>query len=348
MAGFVPIGSTSPPANLRFFTAFDGDPEIDLPESRERRLLEMRLMQNYIWNMAKPFAVHPNKEWGDMFERTIPAMALENDNLMSSLMVVSASNLLMKNPDDPVLLDAQRTYLVKAVREQRIMIDALSVETADPICMTSLFLLTHSFASLRDRPLEPYTPPLRWLHMGRGAGVLIWMSVNTLNKAGLLDTSRVLFVAGSYPRLGFDESYFDESMRRDFNGLLSQKLPGSRDVWDDETRDTYEKTLSYVGSIQNAINKQEPAYAICRRIKAFPLIATPKFTSFVEECRPRALTILAHYFATTIQVQGPWWLGAAEGGREGMAQREIRAIAKALPPEWQAQMVWPLDIASVR
>lgn len=334
----------SSPSHLQFFSAFDDDAEVDLPESRERRLMELRLMQNFIWSVARPFPLSPSKEWGEMFEQTVPAMALKHDNLLSTILAVSASNLLMKDPDNVELQSARQTYIVKAVREQRRMIDLLSAETADPMCLASLFLLTFSFAALRDRTLEPYAPPLRWLHMGRGAGALIGMSIDTLIKAGRLDHSPMLFVVRSYPRLGIDESYFDESMRKNLTGVLSQQLPGSGDVWDDETRDTYEKTLSYVGSIQHAINQQEPAYAVCRRIQAFSIIVPPDFTTFVEERRPRALVILAYYFAMTVQVQGPWWLGMPSDGREGTAEREIRAIAKVLPAGWQGQMVWPLEM----
>jgi hypothetical protein len=54
-------------------------------------------------------------------------------------------------------------------------------------------------------------------------------------------------------------------MRAEFDGILDQAM-ASGDTWNDETRDAYEKTLSYVGSIQKSIRHREPVYVLARRI----------------------------------------------------------------------------------
>jgi hypothetical protein len=136
-------------------------------------------------------------------------------------------------------------------------------------------------------------------------------------------------------------------MRLDFEGILTQKLP-SGDTWDEETKEAYEKALSYVGSVQKAIDRGEPIYAICRRIQAFPLVMPPKYIDLVTMQRPRALVVLAHFFATVAQARGVWWLGESRRGEDSMARREIRAISRAIPKEWYGQMIWPMDMVGLR
>jgi hypothetical protein len=317
-------------------------------------------MQHYIFNMSKPFPVSAGPNWSDLFMKKVPELALRYENLLYTLLANAANHLFRSEPQNMELLAARRSYLVAAVREQRKMVDKITsteaadsfnVEWADALCLASLMLVVHSWAALQDRPLEPYSPPLEWLQMGRGAGVLIWMSVDAMMKSGKRkdgETSSMMTVANSYPRFGADESYFDADMRRNFTGVLTQKLPSGDDWDDDETRETYEKALSYVGSIQHAIDHGEPVYALYRRIQCFALIIPRRFSEFLEERRPRALVIMAHFFATVGQLPCVWWIGDGEGGREPTAKREIRAISKVLPSEWHAQLVWPLDMLGLR
>ena len=169
------------------------------------------------------------------------------------------------------------------------------------------------------------------------------MSVGYIYKYGDGAPSELLTLANSAPQIGIDESYFDPSMHAEFDAILDQNIP-SNDRWDDETRNAYEKTLSYVGSIQKGIRRGEPVYVLARRVQAFPMVVPHKFMDFLTEQRPRALVILAHYFATVFQISGVWWLGGEIDGKETTARREIHAIQKVLPEEWQGHMIWPLDV----
>ena len=103
-----------------------------------------------------------------------------------------------------------------------------------------------------------------------------------------------------------------------------------------------------MGSIQSAIDRGEPVYAIYRRVQSFPLLAPQRFIDFLGEQRPRALVIIAHFFATVGQLPPVWWIGEGVGGRESTIQREIKAIQKVVPSEWASQLVWPLDITGLR
>lgn len=323
------------------------DKDEDIPESKERRLLEHRLMQNYLFNLSQPFPVPPGPEWKDLWTRRIPQLALEYDNLLNAVMASSATHLLRSEPDNAHLFAARQRYMVASFRDQRKMVETMTPQSADAVCYAAVIVLVNAFAMLQERELEPYAPPVAWLQMGRGAATVIWMSVQKIMKSGNPEKSDLITISMSFPKLGTDESYFDASFRANFVGILTQQLP-SGDHWDDETRDAYERTLSYVGSIQSAIDHGEPTYVICRRLHGFPMVMPPKFIDFVAEKRPRALVILAHYFAMAAQVKGVWWLENDSRGSHTIPQREIGAINSIIPDQWRGQMMWPLEMASLQ
>ena len=68
---------------------------------------------------------------------------------------------------------------------------------------------------------------------------------------------------------------------------------------DPEARDAYNKTVSYIGIIHLAITAGEHDMEVCRRLIAFAVLIPDKMIELIEEKRPRALVILAHYFAVS-------------------------------------------------
>lgn len=330
--------------------ATEAEDDCLLPESRARRLLEHRLMQNYLYNLGVPFPVSPSQDWNDLWTKTVPPMALRYDNILYAIMSHSATHLLRKEPRNHNLFRARQAYLVAAMRVQRRMVDTLTLDSADAVCLASLIMLVQSFAMLDERVVDTYTPPMDWLRLGKGSGAVIWTSVEAILKTGEESKSVMLTIANSQPRMGFDESYFDASNRESLAAILAQDLP-SGDDWDDpDTRDAYEKTLSYVGSLQLSMRRGEPIYVLCRRLQGFTMVMPARFVDFVDERRPRALVILAHFFAAVSKIStisgGVWWLGG-EDGKESIATREVRGIRSIMPQAWMAHMIWPVEAAGL-
>ncbi|CAK7200909.1 hypothetical protein SEUCBS139899_003609 [Sporothrix eucalyptigena] len=342
-------GSGVAPGDTKSAIATDAENDCLLPESRARRLLEHRLMQNYLYNLGVPFPVAPSQDWTDLWTKRVPPMALQYDNVLYAIMSHSATHMLRKEPRNHSLFRARQAYLIAAMRVQRRMIDTLTLDSADAVCLASLIMLVQSFAMLDERIVDPYTPPMDWLRLGKGAGAVIWMSVEAILKTGEESKSIMLSIANSQPRMGFDESYFDASNREQLNNILAQDLPASDD-WDDaDTRDAYEKTLSYVGSLQQSMRRGEPIYVLCRRVQGFTMVIPPRFVDFVAERRPRALVILAHFFAAVSKIThagGVWWMGG-EDGKEPIATREVRGIHSIMPKEWMGHMIWPMEAAGL-
>ncbi|OAA61962.1 c6 zinc finger domain containing protein [Niveomyces insectorum RCEF 264] len=361
-------GGSGGSGGSRSRTADDNNAEDGLlPESRARRLLEHRLMQNFMFHLSVPFPVAPNNEWKELWEKTLPAMALTYDNVLYALLAQSATHLLRAEPGNRELFRVRQAYLIAAMRAQRRVVGTLSlaVASADAVCLSALLMLVNAFAMLHERVTEPYVPPVEWLQLGQGSGAVIWTSVGAIVKSGEQARSATFTIATSQPNFGVDESYFDATNRdARLNALLtahtmssSSSSSSGADDWDDAaTREAYEKTLSYIGSVQHAMARGEPVYMLTRRIQGFTMVVPSRFIAFVAEQRPRALVVLAHFFATVSQISGVWWLGGIGGssdgggghsGKESIAKREVRGIRSVLPEEWLGYMAWPLQAAGL-
>ena len=324
--------------NIDIEKLFGGSPgNGDISETKERRLLELRLLHNFIDKLAQPFRLPQSRDVIFTWSQDVPQLALRHENLLYALMSISATNLLRNDPNDSVLLTARQNYLVLAMGAQRRALDNLTDEAVDAATFTSLLILINSFAMLHERTHQPYTTPVQWLEMGKGAGSIINFVLSLNNRA---HATRIKSVITSMPYIWDDPTVSSEPNRREFAGVLTQSLP-SNDTWDDATREAYEVTLSYVGSLNKAIRDGEPDFAICKRLICFPMYVPSLFIDFVQEGRPRALVVLAHFFAVVAQVKLPlvWWIGDA-------APKEIRGIQTVLPYEWHGQMIWPLSMAA--
>jgi len=65
-----------------------------------------------------------------------------------------------------------------------------------------------------------------------------------------------------------------------------------------------------------------------------------EFIFLVGEQRPRALVVLAHFFAFLVDFRGVWWVG-------GIGGREVRGIEGVVGGEWRGEMGWPVRVVEV-
>lgn len=260
----------------------------------------------------------------------VPKLALQHDNLLYPMFSISALHLLKSEPQNQDLQAARQSYITLSLQEHRRAVAVLNETSAETVILASTLILMDAFASLQLRNLKPYTPPSLWLQMSRGGG-----SVYGAAKGFFSDRFIAKFTAITMVNPGMQEAHSleDDKNREAYQGLLRQDLK-TDEVWDDETKECYEKTLNYIGSVQIAIQNGEHAMAITQRIMAFAVLAPKKFIEAVEQKRPRALVVLAHFFALGQGLEDIWWFGDT-------AQREIRAIWNELLPGWQG-LVSPL------
>lgn len=300
-------------------------------ESKSRRILESRLLHNYLINLSQPFPVSQDENVNLLWRNEVPSMALkeQHENLMNAMFAISASHLLLNDPDNWEFETARDTYLVLALREQRIAVEHLTVENVDATCLTSILILINAFANLRIRTIQPYKPPIDWIRLGKSTCSILKVA---LDEGQEMKSPQIKTIVEAPPLLNNQSILFHPQNRdrKPFLALLNAELlPAGHTMsepWDSGTRKIYEEALSYIGSIARAVEDNEPIYAICRRLTAFTLLMPDGFDLFVQEMRPRALLVLAHFFALATRVRVVWWVG-------NTPQRELDAIKTSLPPE---------------
>ncbi|KAI5205238.1 hypothetical protein AUEXF2481DRAFT_9029 [Aureobasidium subglaciale EXF-2481] len=331
----------TPPTNNDPVTA---DDILDLPESRQRRMLELRLWHNYVTVVATPFHTQaPISALIQIWNNHMPHIAMRHDNLLNTIYAFSATNLLRDAPDDEQLLTAQRIYLSLALREQRAAVIKFHTQAEEPdsLCFTSIMMTMNAFGSLQERTRQPYKPPTDMLRLGIGACA---MFEEALKSARKFPASKIVTFIENQPFFCSIPRMFDEEHRGPFVGILgprnAQGVYEDSELWNAEVREAYEYTLSYIGTMYTAVLNEESLHQICTRICAFTLYVPKKFVDMVEELRPRALVILAHFFSLATKGSAHWWVGQTP-------MREVQGLRRIVPLEWQRHLRWPLVMSGL-
>jgi hypothetical protein len=304
-------------------------------ESKKRRLLEIKLMHQWTLNTCLTFPLSADPSVQDINTTVLPNMGLQNEAMLYCLFFLSALHLVKTEAYSTEAAEAYQNYLDLALRCHRIDVTNLCSANADVVCMTAGMLRVGSFAILPERGLDPYTPPSQWMHMNQGSGAVHRATWPWIGENPTSITYRA--IVQKTPNLTDFKAIFQASNRESLMHLLSNP-PGyeATESWSPEIQEAYEKTLSFIGSIRNAVDAgiERPA-DILRRCLGFPGIIPKKFFDLVEERRPRALVILAYYFAYLARSHDTWWIGDS-------GSREVKAIAAVVGPEWGEMMSWPM------
>lgn len=315
----------------------DEDNVFDIPESKTKRLLELRLLQNWITEISgASHTAQQNPAMNETWRREVPKLAVLHDNLLHAIFSASATHLLRAEPGNLDLIAARQTYIGLASREQRHAVEHLDSTVFDAVCFSALIMVMNSFAMLQERELEQYTPPTEWLQMGKGAGVVFSILISCASQD---DKPKIMAIVEGDSAV--DDTLFSQKSRIPFKSLLQPWVHGnSSEVWDDETREAYEETVSFVGSMLHGLDLNEPIHARSRRIIAFTLQIPPKFIDLVVAQEPRALVIFAYFWALCTKAEEVWWLGDTP-------KKELQGLQSIVPPEWQPLLQWPLSTAGL-
>lgn len=330
-----PFSQLSPNHSLLDHLGAGAEPDFDLPESSERRMWELQLLHNSLTS-ANPFPTPRHPAVHRLWTIDIPNMAIRDGRvgLLYGIMAHSALNLWTRSSTPKererfILL--QQTYLSMMLREQRRDVVNMNPSNADYLCLSSLKILTHALALVQTLPLDPWEPPIDWLQMGKGAGVVFQEAFKMVKPDG--DYKIVTFVKS--PPVMDDPYTTILSDHSELDWLLEYPpgLDASADTEldDRETLMVYHKALAYICSVQRAIERREPEFAICRRLGGFAVLVPASYTQYLIERRPRAMVVLAHYMALWLDYEQFWIMGKA-------GERQIRGINKNLPLAWSYKL----------
>ncbi|KAK7965938.1 uncharacterized protein PG986_000215 [Apiospora aurea] len=315
--------------------AYGGSSSEELPESRERRIWELRLLHNDL-TMGHPFNVTQPPEMNQLFRIDVPNMALRDgwDVLLYGIMAHSALHMWTRATtaqERDRLAILQQTYKSLMLREQAREVVSLTLHNADALCFSSLKILAHALALVQTLPVDPWQPPVEWLRMGKGAGAVFKAAAELVDQ-GNIDAKIMTFL--KHPPVMIDGSTTIGSGSADAGAASAAGAADddyATELDDPGVRKVYDEALGYTCSVARAIEGGESEDSVGRRLGGFAVLVPTDFTQFLIERRPRAMVVLAHFMSLWLDYEHVWIIGQA-------GERQIRGIRNSLPPAWRGKL----------
>ncbi|KAI0406902.1 hypothetical protein F4802DRAFT_606019 [Xylaria palmicola] len=325
------VGST--PAE-RVYRAPD-PPPLSSATPKRNRMLELRLLHNFTTVTAQTLSVSSpvlEKIW----RVTVPELAFSSASyLADTLLAVSALHLRSNAPHDRELIRASHSYMASACSEYGACLSkGVTASNAEALFLTSALIAFQSTASRifaredgNDRSAG-YTLPLSWFHSFQGVKAVVtaawpWLCVSPI----------IIQIIESQPALNLDLSVHSTFFSYLMVGVDDEVAKFESDpATQIETRMAYQHAIAVLDWVHKIPYTGAPL--------VFLATVSRRFIELLEARRPRALAILASYFALLKCLDDVWWL-------KGVARREIMGIVSLFDPndeEWWPRLQWPLRI----
>ena len=276
----------------------------------------------------------------DIWQRAVPEMAFSGKTyLVDAMMSVAALHLRSLHPEDKSLARASHVYAASTLEEYLAHLHiGITAENAEALFLTASLIAFQSVASRiftkddaepeSNGPSTRYELPLAWFHAFQGVKTVVATSWQWIRGSHVVKA-----VIDSQP-----------SIQLDLNPLTATSYFGHLlDGLDEELATESPEHVSYTS--------QAYAHAVCvlnfshkspypAASLAFPATVSRRFVDLVEIRRPRALAILACFFALLKRMDGVWWL-------KDISRREVMGLMGMFEPgsKWWRHLEWPIRIA---
>ncbi|TGO15598.1 hypothetical protein BTUL_0038g00280 [Botrytis tulipae] len=301
---------------------YDLDPsrELDITvarESKERRLLEMRLLHHFCTEtVQKGFLSIHDEGVRDLWTKGAPTLAFDHPVLLNMMISIAALHLTKINPAAEDMADIHRMYFNAAVREHRQVIKNINKDNVEAVCLSTILIGLPAFILLQNNNIGHYTVPTQTIPM-------------------LDPNSQLEALISAKPDMkALMKDIRSKTYHEPFSELLNWRAPG--EIIDEESQAAFTFALNYCGRILSGIEGGEDLYELRRVIYAFPTVAPREFVQQLNENSNRALVIPAQFFALCKAADNVWWM-------RGIAEREVFGIQSILPEKWQWAMAWPVQ-----
>jgi hypothetical protein len=301
--------------------------------------MELRLMHQYT-NVTSKTLLTDSPVAEDVWQRAVPEMAFAGRTyLADAILSVAALHLRSQSPDDKALVRASHAYTASTLAEYCASLEkGITSENAEALFLTASLIAFQSVASRifakddiepeSDDPSARYALPLPWFHAFQGVKTVVATSWQWIRNSNIVKN-----VIDSQPSLQLDLNPLGP------NSFFGHLLEGLDDELAQETPPNVQATTqcySHAVCVLNWAHKSVyPAAAL-----AFPATVARRFIELVELKRPRALAIIACFFALLKRLDNVWWL-------HDVAKREVMGLVGLFESgsEWWRHLEWPVRIA---
>ena len=275
-------------------------------------------------------------ELDQLYGSNIPQLCFSFDAVLSTVLGLTAIHYLSLDPNNDDMKRAARLYLDETLRQQSQLVSKITKENAEAAALVAMLIVTkirHRAAFVHED--EPYKLPLEYFYMHHGATTIYHMCIPYLHG------SNTLFAFGIEPPR-FDVCI----LARDFLPSLiwedSLSLLEGLDVQavGSKVKSVYEGCLAYLDVIYMALLREEDSHWTRRRLHGMPTNVPRGFVDLLEQQDPRAMAILARFFALMKMCDGVRY-------HRGTAEFEVYGIMSLMPQDWLWAMEWPIQILNL-
>ncbi|KAM5356147.1 hypothetical protein ACJ41O_002793 [Fusarium nematophilum] len=315
-------------------------PTVSISDSSDGdRMLELRLMHHYTNVTSKTLLINSSAA-EDIWQRAVPQMAFSGNGrtyLADAILSVAALHLRSMTPDDKVLVRASHAYSASTLSAYCASLDAgITAENAEALFLTATLIAFQASASrifAKDEvdaagSTNRYALPLSWFHAFQGVKTVVatsWLWIRHSPIVKVVIDSQPSFQLNLNPRS--PDSFFGHLLEGLEEELMNE---------DPRLVNTTSQAYSHAVSVINWAHKNYHAAASL----AFPATVSRRFVDLVDAKRPRALAILACFFALLKRMDNVWWL-------QDVARREVMGLVGMFEPgsKWWRHIEWPVRIA---
>ncbi|KAF5230885.1 hypothetical protein HYE67_009155 [Fusarium culmorum] len=305
------------------------------------RMLELRLMHHYT-NVTSKTLLTNSPAAEDIWQRAVPQMAFSGNGktyLADAILSVAALHLRSMSPNDKALVRASHAYSASSLSAFGASLGAgITPENAEALFLTATLIAFQASASRifvkDDGDAAPgdstvrYVPPLSWFHAFQGVKTVVansWQWIHHSDIVKVIIDSQPSFQLNLNPRS--PDSFF---------GHMLEGLADELSNEDPRLVASTTQAYSHAVSVLNWAHKNYHAAAAL----TFTATVSKRYVDLVDARRPRALAILACFFALLKRMDNVWWL-------QDVARREVMGLVSLFEPgsKWWRHLEWPIRIA---
>lgn len=316
----------------------------------------------------------------DIWKITVPSLAFSgSQHLADAILAVAALHLRSIAPHDQELVRASHAYMAASLAEySAALAKGIDHTNAESIFLTAALIAFQSTATRvfmkdeglsisqgqgaqgavkqRDQTAGCYAIPFSWFNSFQGVKAITAASWQWLRASPVvtqvINSQAVLqldFRTGPETFFGHLLEDMEEelaAMGRESKpsvpiiGVQNQPAPTAATAeLISTTRQAYQHAIAVLNWAHKIPHKGAPL--------AFPATVSKRFIELLEERRPRALAILACFFALLKSLDNIWWL-------QGMARREVLGVVSLFNSDffgpdayrkWWPHLEWAMRIA---